>query len=99
MRTVFRDPRHKMTDTSALLIQPELYLRDGRIISSYADAIAYVRTHEARPGVDARDEVLHRLERARTDTERHAASEALLSWLDELDLLLAPPEAAGRPGR
>jgi hypothetical protein len=84
-----------MTDTSAVLIQPEIRLRDGRIIRSHDDAIAYVRSHEARPGVDARDEVLHGLERARTDDERHAASAALLGWLRQLDLLHEPPGSAG----
>jgi hypothetical protein len=85
-----------MTNTAELLIQPELYLRDGRIVSSYAEAIAYVRAHVTRPGVDIRDEVLHKLERAQTDEERHSAAEAFLAWLEGLDLLLPPPETAER---
>ena len=83
-----------MTAPADLLIQPELYMRDGRIIRSVADAIALVREHEGRPGVDVRDEVLHRLERARTDAERQQAADAFVSWAEELELLLAPPETA-----
>lgn len=85
-----------MTDPAGFLIQPELYLRDGHIIRSVADAIALLREHGTRPGVDARDEVLHRLERAQSVNERQEAVEAFLTWVEELDLLLAPPETAGR---
>src|SRR5881394_819492 len=70
-----------------MLIQPELYMRDGRIIRSLADAIALLREHEARPGVDDRDEVLHRLERARTEQEVQDAAKAFFGWARELDLL------------
>lgn len=83
-----------MANTPDLLIRPELHTRDGRIIRSLADAIALVREHEARPGVDARDEVLHRLERAQTDKQRQAAAAAFLAWAKELDLLRAPSDAA-----
>jgi hypothetical protein len=85
-----------MVDNPEFLIQPELYLRDGQIIRSLADAVTYVRAHEVRPGVDARDEVLHRLERAQTGDERQAAADLFLAWLEQLDVLLAPPEAASR---
>ena len=85
-----------MIDPAEFLIEPELYLRDGHIIRSIGDAIAYLREHEVRPGVDARDEVLHKLERAGTDRERQTAAEAFLAWAEELDLLLAPPETARR---
>ena len=85
-----------MVETAEIPIAPELYLRDGRIIRSIADAIALLREHESRPGVDDRDEVLHRLERAQTDTERQAAVELFLTWTRELDLLLAPADT-GRP--
>jgi hypothetical protein len=86
--------KENMVDPSRLHIQPELYMRDGRIIRSFADAIALLRDHETRPGVDTRDEVLHRLERAQTDQKRQEAIEAFLAWAEELDLLLAPPETA-----
>jgi hypothetical protein len=69
-------------------------MRDGRILRTLADAIALLREHEARPGVDVRDEVLHRLERARTDEEQQQATSAFITWVKELDLLLAPPETA-----
>jgi hypothetical protein len=83
-----------MRKPSQTLLQPELYMRDGRILRTLADAIALLREHEARPGVDVRDEVLHRLERARTDEEQQQATSAFITWVKELDLLLAPPETA-----
>jgi hypothetical protein len=83
-----------MRNPAKMLIAPELYMRDGRVIRSLADAIALLREHEARPGVDVRDEVLHRLERARTEKERQEAADAFVAWAGELDLLLAPPETA-----
>ena len=81
-----------MPKPSALLLQPALHMRDGRIIRSLADAIALLREHEARPGVDARDEVLHRLERADTDEARSDAAKAFVDWANELDLLVASTE-------
>lgn len=88
-----------MVNPAEFLIKPELYMRDGRIVRTLADAISMLREHEARPGVDDRDEVLHRLERAKTDEERRAAAEAFLTWAEELDLLLAPPETARSSAR
>jgi len=84
--------------TNQPLIQPELHLRDGRAIRSIADAIALLREHEARPGVDARDEVLHRLERARTEEERGEAIDGFVAWAGELDLLVASPEITRQHG-
>jgi hypothetical protein len=80
------------------LIQPELHLRDGRTIHSITDAIALLREHEARPGVDARDEVLHGLERARTEEERRQAVDTFIGWAEELDLLMPSPEITGQHG-
>ena len=76
-----------MPNSAASIIPHELSTRDGRLIRSLADAIALVREHEARPGVDARDEVLHRLERAQSDHERREAVASFLVWAKELDLL------------
>jgi hypothetical protein len=84
-----------MTGPADLAIEPALHLRDGRVVRTLADAIALLRDHEGRPGVDRRDEVLHRLERAQTDAERHAAARMFLAWAEELDLL-APAETARR---
>jgi hypothetical protein len=84
-----------MPKPADFLIQPEFAMRDGRLIRSLADAIALVREHEARPGVDARDEVLHRLERAQSDHERREAVASFLVWAKELDLL-APSDRAGQ---
>ncbi len=74
-------------------IQPPIRLRDGRIIDSVGDAIALLREHESRPGVDDRDEVLHRLERAQTEEEVHAAIGGFVVWASELGLA-SPPKAA-----
>jgi hypothetical protein len=83
-----------MNKPDKLHLEPELYMRDGRIIATLADAIALLREHEARPGVDVRDEVLHRLERAQTVEECQGAVNAFVTWAKELDLLLSPPETA-----
>jgi hypothetical protein len=84
-----------MPDPSELVIEPKIRLVDGRIIGSIGDAIALLREHESRPGVDDRDEVLHRLERAQTDREREAAAEGLFGWAKELGLLPAKPMTSG----
>ena len=83
-----------MKKPDKLYLEPELYMRDGRTIATLADAIALLREHEARPGVDDRDEVLHWLERAQTAEECQRAVYAFVGWAKELDLLLAPPETA-----
>ena len=83
-----------MVERVEFRINPALSMRDGRTIRSLADAIAFVRDHEARPGVDDRDEVLHGLERAGSDEQRRTAVRAFLAWARELDLV-APPKAAG----
>lgn len=85
-----------MTDLSKFLFEPELYFRDGRIVRNFAEAVAVMRDHEPRPGVDNRDEVLHGLERAQTSEELQRAAELFAGWAEELDLLLAPPRAARR---
>jgi hypothetical protein len=85
-----------MPDPADLLIEPELHLSGGRVVRSFADAIALLREHESRPGVDSRDEVLHRLERAQTDGEQQQAAEAFLAWAQGLDLLIPPPRGEKR---
>jgi len=50
------------------------------------DALAF-REQEARPGVDQRDEILHKMERAESKEEAHAAAHSFLRWLEELDIL------------
>jgi hypothetical protein len=66
---------------------PELHLRDGRIIRHLDDAIGFAREHEARPGVDQRDEILHALERAQDREQAHAAAHRFLRWLEELEIV------------
>lgn len=66
---------------------PELHLKDGRIIRDLDDAASFAREQEVRPGVDQRDEVLHKMERAKSKEEAHAAAHSFLRWLEELDVL------------
>src|SRR5262245_60903208 len=66
---------------------PELHLKDGRIIRDLDDATTFAREQEARPGVDQRDEVLHKMERAESDEEAHAAAHCFVRWLEELEIL------------
>lgn len=66
---------------------PELRLKDGRVIRDIADALSFAREQETRPGVDQRDEVLHKMERAKSNEESHAAAHLFLRWLEELDIL------------
>ena len=84
-------------DPSRLLIEPKIRLVDGRVIGSIADAIALLREHESRPGVDNRDEVLHHLERAQTDEELQAAAEGFFGWVKGLGL--ASPKRPPRLSR
>ena len=62
---------------------PELHLKDGRIIRDLDDAASFAREQKVRPGVDQRDEVLHRIERAKSKEEAHS----FVRWLEELDVL------------
>ena len=56
---------------------PELHLKDGRIIRDLEDAASFAREQEVRPGVDQRDEVLHKIERAENQEAAHAAAHLL----------------------
>ena len=66
---------------------PELHLKDGRIIRDLDDAASFAREQEVRPGVDQRDEVLHRVKRAKSKEEAHAAAHSFVRWLEELDVV------------
>src|SRR5438309_3442111 len=66
---------------------PELHLKDGRIIRDLDDATSFAREQEARPGVDQRDEVLHKMEHAQSKEEAHAAAHSFVRWLEELEIL------------
>jgi hypothetical protein len=83
-----------MRNPAKLFFQRELHTRDGRTIRSVADAIALLREHEARPGVDDRDEVLHGLERAQNAQEIQQAADEFFVWAKELDLLLPTHDTA-----
>jgi hypothetical protein len=66
---------------------PELHLKYGRIIRDLEDAASFAREQEVRPGVDQRDEILHKIERADSKEEAHAAAHSFVRWLEELDVL------------
>jgi hypothetical protein len=66
---------------------PELHLKDGRIIRDLGNAASFAREHELRPGIDQRDEILHKLERAESRETAHAAAHSFVRWVEELDLL------------
>jgi hypothetical protein len=85
-----------MVNPRKIALNPELRLRDGRVIRSFQDALMLVREHEARPGTDNRDEVLHELERARTRTEQQRAVEAFFAWARGLELIAGPEPVAQR---
>jgi hypothetical protein len=65
---------------------PELHLKDGRI-RDLDDAASFAREQEVRPGVDQRDEILHKMERAKSKEDVHAAANSFLRWLEELEVL------------
>ena len=72
---------------AAFHFTPELHLKDGRVIRDIVYALSFAREQEARPGVDQRDEILHKLERAESAEETHAAAHSFLRWLEELEIL------------
>ena len=63
-----------------LMLEPALRLHSGRMIRTAADALALLREHETRPGIDDRDEVLHGIERARDRTAMAAALRRFQAW-------------------
>jgi hypothetical protein len=85
-----------MAQTSEYFVRPALEMRDGRTIRSLGDAMRLLRDHESRPGIDDRDEVLHRLERAENDEQRQHAAAAFFTWAKELDLIKPRMKAAPR---
>ena len=66
---------------------PELHLKDGRNNRDLDDAASFAREQEVRPGVDQRDEVLHKIERAEDRETAHAAAHMFVRWMEELDVL------------
>lgn len=69
-----------MKPASEFHIDPAVRLEDGRVVRTLADAIALLREHETRPGVDDRDEILHQIERATSDQERARAVARFRDW-------------------
>ena len=73
--------------TLDLLFNPELHLVDGTVIRDREDAVRFARAQELRPGIDERDEVLHRLERASRPEELEGAAQHFRRWLAGLELI------------
>jgi hypothetical protein len=72
-------------------LEPGLRLNGGRIIRTAADALALLREHETRPGVDDRDEVLHQIERAQDKHTMAAALQRFQAWARNWAVTM-PPE-------
>jgi hypothetical protein len=70
-----------MTTFTDFELNPAIRLNEGRTIRTVGDAITLLREHEARPGVDDRDEVLHLLERAEDEQQRNNAIARFRSWI------------------
>jgi hypothetical protein len=73
--------------TLDLLFNPEIRLVDGTVIRNRGDAVRFARAQEPRPGVDERDEVLHRLERASRPEDVEGAAQHFRRWVAGLELL------------
>jgi hypothetical protein len=69
-----------MKNLTEVQLSPIIVIDHTRTLRTAADALALLREHETRPGVDDRDEVLH-LERAKSEQELNAAVERFRSWL------------------
>jgi hypothetical protein len=69
-----------------IIFNPEIQLINGTIIRNGEDATIFLRAHEARPGVDERDEILHLLERAQTPEQIASAGDRFREWLRELEV-------------
>jgi hypothetical protein len=70
-----------MTQYMDFELNPAIRLNEGRTIRTIGDAIKLLREHEARPGVDDRDEVLHLLERAQDEQQRDTAITRFRGWI------------------
>ena len=73
-------------------LEPALRLNSGRIIRTAADALALLREHETRPGVDDRDEVLHEIERARDRAELTTALRRFQAWASNWAIMVQPAQ-------
>jgi hypothetical protein len=69
------------------VFNPEIRLVGGMVIRNRQDAIDFLRAHEARPGIDDRDEILHRLERAGSAAESERAAQLFRKWLGALEVV------------
>jgi len=73
--------------TLDLLFNPEIRLVDGTIIRNREDAVRFARGREPRPGLDERDEVLHRLERSSRPEDVEGAAQHFRRCVAGLELL------------
>ncbi|SRR6266516_2204467 len=76
-------------------ISSQSSISDGRIICDLDDGVSFAREQESRPGVDQRDEVLHRIERAQSDESPPATAHAFVRWLKKRPRLFALTVGAG----
>jgi hypothetical protein len=72
-----------MKNLEQIELEPALRLDHSRAIRTAADAIAVLRDHEVRPGVDDRDEVLHQIERAQNEQQMHEALDRFRRWFQD----------------
>ena len=70
-----------MTTFADFELKPAIRLNEGRMIRTVGDAIKLLHEHEARPGVDDRDEVLHLLERAQDEAQRDESIRRFRGWI------------------
>jgi hypothetical protein len=70
-----------MKNLAEVQLSPIIVIDHTRTLRTAADALALLREHETRPGIDDRDEVLHQLERAKSEEELDAALKRFRSWL------------------
>lgn len=69
-----------MIRASEFSLDPPIRINGLRTLWTADDALALLREHGARPGVDDRDEVRHQLERAKTEDELRAAVARFRKW-------------------
>jgi hypothetical protein len=88
-------PRHAGVALEEFKLNPALQLNGVRVIRTAADALALLREHETRPGVDDRDEVLHQIERAKDAGEMAAALARFRAWATDWAITIPPQPQRG----
>lgn len=86
-----------MTATTALAIRPPVYLRDGRPVSSLADAESIVRRHAVSHCSLTAAALLRQIESVRSAEEVQAISLEFRAWAAHEGLLLKRPRGKRLP--